>query len=44
MLSSVYSTEQRGEHSQIQCLQAYEPFIINGCGTRKNNIRGHSFF
>ena len=42
MLSTVYiySTMKWGEHMQIQSLLAYELFVINGCGTRKNNIHG----
>jgi len=44
MLSSVYSAVKRSEHMQIQSLLAYELFLLNMCGTRKNNIRGYSFF
>ena len=44
MLSSVYSAVQRGDHTQIQSLLAYKLLLSNGCGTCKNNIRGHSFF
>jgi len=41
MLSSVYSAVQWGEHTRIQSMNF---LLINGCGTRENNIRGHSFF
>jgi len=42
MFSSVYSAVQRGKHTQIQSLLAYELFVKR-CGTCKNNIHGHSF-
>ena len=45
MLFSVYDTEQWGEHMRIQKLTGIMNFLlINGCGTREYNIRGHSFF
>jgi len=43
MLSSLYSAVQQGKHTQIQSLLACELLLIMGCGTHKNNIRGHSF-
>ena len=41
MLSSVYSTVQRGV--SIHEYKAMNFSLINGCGTHKNNICGHSF-
>ena len=44
MLSFAYNAVQLGGHTQTQSLLAYGLSLINGCGTHKINICGHSFF